>query len=373
MSGQGRFTQSRALGWLQRIEAFLRGRGKITHDAQSRSFVNTELEAEHLFVLVHGISGAASQMFEIGSLIAKTHDRVYVHYATSNDLIALTMDGIDIGGERLACEVLNICQRLMNIRYISFIAHSMGGLYARYCIGRLYEQNFFQYIRPINFITLATPHVGSRRPLDTVVGIINNIICRCILSTTGRQLILLDHEESPLLLQMTELDGPHMKGLSLFTVRVAYANITGDFAVKYGTSAITSSMPSPDLFVSSAHGRFPHVIMCEDVPPRVPVVVGAKEVTVSEALADNMNTEVLPQNTQEKKVTHYEDMGTTDPKQQLVVQMLRSLQTMSWRKVTVRLDSRFLSHIRIIQTLPSWRGTTHDVAQHLVENLILCP
>ena len=72
-------------------------------------------------------------------------------------------------------------QRKPNLRRISFIAHSVGGLVARYAIGRLYRQprkeNAEDAIRndceedlratigglePVNFITVATPHLGSR-------------------------------------------------------------------------------------------------------------------------------------------------------------------------------------------------------------------
>lgn len=77
-------------------------------------------------------------------------------------------------------------------RKISFVAHSLGGLVARYAIGRLYEEslpleslgngasnkedhsddliNYFEHtseariagLEPMNFITVATPHLGSR-------------------------------------------------------------------------------------------------------------------------------------------------------------------------------------------------------------------
>ena len=33
--------------------------------------------------------------------------------------------------------------------HVSFIGHSLGGLYARYCIGKLLERNFFDTFRPM--------------------------------------------------------------------------------------------------------------------------------------------------------------------------------------------------------------------------------
>ncbi|XP_052200444.1 uncharacterized protein LOC127806907 isoform X3 [Diospyros lotus] len=96
-------------------------------------------------------------------------------------------------GERLAGEVLDVVKRWPEMRKISFVAHSLGGLVARYAIGRLYELfpivettglsgNFSSKeqlndpiqdpthcfearvagLEPVNFITFATPHLGSR-------------------------------------------------------------------------------------------------------------------------------------------------------------------------------------------------------------------
>jgi triacylglycerol esterase/lipase EstA (alpha/beta hydrolase family) len=56
-----------------------------------------------------------------------------------------------------------------SMRKISFIAYSVGGLVARYAIGRLYNapENEADSVGTIcgllamNFITLATPHLGS--------------------------------------------------------------------------------------------------------------------------------------------------------------------------------------------------------------------
>ena len=67
-----------------------------------------------------------------------------------------------------------------NLRKISFVAHSVGGLVARYAIGKLYNpcktenendlsavsgdefKGTIGGLEPLNFITVATPHLGSR-------------------------------------------------------------------------------------------------------------------------------------------------------------------------------------------------------------------
>ena len=67
------------------------------------------------------------------------------------------------------------------LRRISFVAHSLGGILARYAIGRLFRpprrenaenalpksrvldsKGTIGGLEPMNFITVATPHLGSR-------------------------------------------------------------------------------------------------------------------------------------------------------------------------------------------------------------------
>lgn len=86
-------------------------------------------------------------------------------------------------------QVLAVIRRRPEVQKISFVAHSLGGLVARYAIGRLFDhipkyessgapesfsakeqkQHIEQFhhariagLEPVNFITVATPHLGSR-------------------------------------------------------------------------------------------------------------------------------------------------------------------------------------------------------------------
>lgn len=82
-------------------------------------------------------------------------------------------------------QVLSVVQRMPGLQKISFVAHSLGGLVARYAIGKLYEpperseskaiesnsltdnhnnemgKGRIAGLEPMNFITVATPHLGS--------------------------------------------------------------------------------------------------------------------------------------------------------------------------------------------------------------------
>ena len=42
----------------------------------------------------------------------------------------------------------------------SVTGYSLGGLVARYLVGILHQRKFFDEITPVNFCTVATPHIG---------------------------------------------------------------------------------------------------------------------------------------------------------------------------------------------------------------------
>lgn len=73
-------------------------------------------------------------------------------------------------------QVLEVVKKTESLKKISFLAHSLGGLIARYAVAVLYSPNassdnskdivsnnsLIAGLEAINFITLATPHLGVR-------------------------------------------------------------------------------------------------------------------------------------------------------------------------------------------------------------------
>ena len=66
---------------------------------------------------------------------------------------SFTYDGIELGGERVCQEIEEEIEKLakagQEIKKISLIGYSLGGLVARFCVGLLYSKGFFEKITPM--------------------------------------------------------------------------------------------------------------------------------------------------------------------------------------------------------------------------------
>ena len=51
----------------------------------------------------------------------------------------------------------------------SIIGHSLGGLYSRNCLKFLWQNEFQKKFHFKKYISLSSPHLGSRRPKDSVI------------------------------------------------------------------------------------------------------------------------------------------------------------------------------------------------------------
>ncbi|XP_026659321.1 uncharacterized protein LOC103704263 isoform X1 [Phoenix dactylifera] len=255
----------------------------------------------HLVVMANGIIGsAANWRFAAKQFVKKYPEDVFVHCSECN-CSTLTFDGVDVMGERLAEEVISVVARRPELEKISFVGHSLGGLIARYAIGILYEKDLstkcpeengdsktytsgtqhveeklkgkIAGLEPMNFITFATPHLGSR--LHKQIPILRGSYAlekmayhiSWIIGRTGKHLFLKDKDEGkpPLLLRMVNDCGDlkFMSALQSFKRCVAYSNACYDFIVGWKTSSIRrqDELPKRESFTKS--GEYPHVVYVE--------------------------------------------------------------------------------------------------------------
>jgi len=266
-------------------------------------------------------------------------------------------------------EIQRISQRYKTLKYFSIVGHSLGGLYARYGIGELYKEKYFDQIIPLNFITLATPHVGSSSSED-FLGQFTNILCKYFLSSTGEQLILEDDKTNPLLLTMTLPDEPCFKALELFKDRSVYANVSGDLSVRYHTSALMETQSG--ALVPSTIDKYPSIIESVQVTPDSTKNKDEAEDT-DEALS-NSEYNSSGQTIQKKSEGSFSDLPIATGKSRHITQMLKNLRLLSWRRTSVLIDSWFFGHVKIISK-PSWfilGQNADDVTEHVADNLLLC-
>ena len=129
----------------------------------------------HVVTLVHGNNGSPHDLDFLKREISLkfSSNNLFVLSSTSNH--NKTSRGIVAGGNSLFDEVYNFLLSSLKLgqQYIvkmSFIGHSLGGLYCRYAIGRFHEARLASEF-PLNwkfemvgYYAICSPHLGSRRP-----------------------------------------------------------------------------------------------------------------------------------------------------------------------------------------------------------------
>ncbi|THG22458.1 hypothetical protein TEA_023029 [Camellia sinensis var. sinensis] len=273
---RGSFMDRRRMG--QKVEVESVNGGEDVFDAVS---VDAKVQPEHLVIMVNGMVGSSADWrYAAEQFLKRLPDKVIVHRSECNSS-KLTFDGVDLMGERLAREVLDVVEHWPEVHKISFVAHSLGGLVARYAIGRLYDlspkmetlglsakgsngehlNDSTQYLEqqfearvaglePMNFITFATPHLGSRghKQLPFLCGLPflerrAPQTAHWVAGRSGKHLFLTDNDDRkpPLLLRMV--------------------NDSDD--LKFITSSIRRQHELPKSNVLVKDKKYPHIVYVE--------------------------------------------------------------------------------------------------------------
>lgn len=180
-------------------------------------------------------------------------DNLYILVAKRN-AGSFTYDGIEVGGERVCHEIEEelelIRSRGGNIKKLSVVGYSLGGLVARYAIGLLYAKGILDQLECQNFTAFASPFLGVRTPLRGWANHVWNVLGARTLSESGRQLFTIDEFRDtgkPLLAVLADPKSIFMQGLAKFKRRTLYANIINDRSAVYYTTGISKTDPYTDL------------------------------------------------------------------------------------------------------------------------------
>ncbi|KAL3851383.1 hypothetical protein ACJIZ3_013265 [Penstemon smallii] len=305
--------------------------------ASPRSILKVEDKPEHLLVLVHGILASPSDWTYFEAELKRRLGKKFLIYASSCNTYTKTFTGIDGAGKRLADEVIQVVKKTESLKRISFLAHSLGGLFARYAVSVLYmptvssNKSLIAGLEAINFITLATPHLGVRgnKQLPFLFGVpflekLAAPIAPFFTGRTGSQLFLTDGKSNkpPLLLRMTSdcEDGNFISALGAFRCRVLYANVSYDHMVGWRTSSLRREAELVKPPKRSLVG-YKHVVDVEYCPPVLSEVPNfpPEAAKAKEAAQNEPNTQTTAE--------YHEIMEE---------EMIHGLQRLGWMKVDVK-------------------------------------
>eukprot|EP00271_Cylindrocystis_brebissonii_P005453 TRINITY_DN17477_c0_g1_i2.p1 TRINITY_DN17477_c0_g1~~TRINITY_DN17477_c0_g1_i2.p1 ORF type:complete len:259 (-),score=24.78 TRINITY_DN17477_c0_g1_i2:889-1665(-) len=215
-------------------------------------------------------------------------------------------------------------------------------------------------LRPLAFITLATPHLGvsGKNQLPFLLGIrtleelVAPPLAPFVVGRTGRQLFLTDYarvaSKGPLLLRMAT-EERFLYALAAFSERVLYANAGHDHMVGWRTSSIRREAEVPKLPSRSLSSRYKHVLRVEDAPPQQRISLNA---------GDNSTT----RRREGEKRLHGRD--------RLEEEMIRGLQQLSWKRADVSLGDSLLplqAHNGIIMKSRLFHSEAAGVVAHLAD------
>jgi pimeloyl-ACP methyl ester carboxylesterase len=204
----------------------------------------------HLVVLINGLNGGAADWTQFTRHAGKLGLRTHFLQVSSFSGMS-THWGIERGGGKVAAEVIEHLNSASHaITHMSIVGHSLGGLIARYLAKLLQDEGVFTRVTPYAFVTMASPHLGVRRPQSNPWNMTFQNVGRVLCKST-KELTLYD--DDPLLVRMTE--PAFLSALALFQRRVLYANIFNDFQVPYTTAALRYRNPYRYKF-----SRHPHYI-----------------------------------------------------------------------------------------------------------------
>jgi Putative serine esterase (DUF676) len=250
----------------------------LVHGYVASTSSSTALEQEQacLTPIIHRLWGNPTHLNYVASALREKYgeDQLIV-LAVKQNAGSYTYDGIEIGSERVAKEIEETLDQLardgFQIRKLSMVGYSLGGLVARYALGLLHSRGWFEKIRPVNFTTFASPHLGVRTPLRGYANHIWNVLGARTLCMSGRQLFMIDKFRDtgrPLLSVLADPHSIFIHALKKFENRSLYANIVNDRSAVFYTTGISrfdpfSQMDKLDLnFVKG----YENVVLDPDTP-----------------------------------------------------------------------------------------------------------
>ncbi|CDO91759.1 unnamed protein product [Kluyveromyces dobzhanskii CBS 2104] len=215
-----------------------------------------DAKKKHLFILVHGLWGNHSHMDSINEMMSKTLDNFddIVCFKPKNSGHMNSLHGLTVVSYNVLEEINSFVVEYGVEKFdrVSLIGYSMGGLVARFVIGKMVTQckEIFEHMQPTIFVTFATPHLGVNfyQPQDKTRRTVSKRVLSSVLSVLGKTIlgrsgsdIFISNRKDRVLVDLSQ--GEYLYGLSKFEHRICIANVKNDRTVAFYTSCITNSDP----------------------------------------------------------------------------------------------------------------------------------
>jgi hypothetical protein len=404
---------------------------------------------KHLVVLHHGLWGNSQHMDAVLRNLQQQQSHADLDYLNiSKSEGTLTYDGIDVCGDRCLDAILyfvlgddanvehlkenenELMARLREKDYdkISLIGYSLGGLILRFVIGKMYRLKVFQVLQPINYIAIAVPHLGARRPSQFYINRLLHGSMNFFLTRVGPQITVSDVfvDDTPLLVVMADPAYDFYNGLAMFKRRSLFANVINDRSVRYTTSSISFRNPYTRNQAVVLNEEFPSLVKCGSdavvpagwtfestksfvaklafYPILIPIwlVVASLGLGVNSFLVSrrqsslNINNEWVKSNDElnsNNELGNSENVLAQDPDNEIDTgklenermdemdaddsmfektndlvrkKMIENLNSLEWLKIDV-LISAFNAHAAIVQRKPYQKGVHEDVLIYLAK------
>lgn len=292
-------------------------------------FVPKMTTGDHLIILCHGLNGDHRELLYLERTINEISDCKVLN-SKKNDG-ELSKKGIKTCAEELAAEIREEVSSNPNLKKISMVGMSLGGLISRYAAKLLYDadESTVAGLEPETFMCIASPFLGVKsntflplpRFMERMVGY--------IIGDTGLDLFLMDSRKE-LIYDMNTAE-EYLQPLRAFKYRRLYAAIVNDFMVPLRTAAFVGDEEAEDIRAAFS-----------DLRGIVGVIDG-----------------VFSQSEEKDAVSISTDCSMSIPhdSKSKMVQMRESLNSLGWSKVFVNFGGFLpLAHLQICanERWPSW-------------------
>jgi len=356
-----------------KLEDFELERASQRRNEPATETCNDDKNNGHLVVLVNGLWGQAKHWDTMKNALYSSlgSEKYSIHASRANQLFA-TYDGIDACGRRLADEIQELAAgSSRNLKKISIIGHSMGGLISRNAIAKLFDRGSGTVcgLEPQHFITLATPHVGfdhkhesAGLPLtswvsryvplggETIGGFLDSVapsIASTFLGKAGAEFFHRDDTDDFSIVYKMSFDHEdeqelYVTSLKSFKTRTVYANMSGDHLVGWENSSLRTKEEQRNL----------KIVYNEAMPVGV-----VREDPLECAWS---NSEALVSSS--KQIRHPEAVH------ERIEVALDNLRRIGWRRIDVCYHGSFvpfLSHQHIMVQRPFINSVGYSTVQHL--------